>query len=369
MATPVRSRRVFGIGLWRLRFQFPPRLQDALLTCLTTVTDGAIYLIGPILICFALVIASGLSYTFFAVLLPMLKRAWSKSPSYMYYGILGLHIGYVIFILVNVLYNYFFCVVTPNKGKAYERVVRELADATGFQYPEFPDEVKQFKRDYEDLMILRMERRRARAAASNQPSNIHTAVPSGAASSDTVTQRRAGGAEASSAPAAEPPRPSLPKGGWRLMGPQEWGFCPYSNQPKPPRSHYDHVTKTLVLNMDHFCPWMFNTSTSICFLLHAPGIVISLTHSSLFSRLFQLSLLLQFPLVCLFRHVLWSVAVVPTLSRNNVISTKVRKCVGSSTSGRVGRCLWLHAVPLCGIGSGMFRRLSFISALVGSNDN
>jgi hypothetical protein len=293
MAPPARSRRVFGIGRL-LQFQVPPRLQDALLTCLTTVIDGAIYVIGPILICFALVIVSGLSYTFFAVLLPMLKRAWSKSPYY--FGVLGLHIGYVIFILVNVLYNYFLCVVTPNKGKAYDRLVRELADATGFDYPEFPDEVKQFKRDYEDLMILRMERRRARAAASKQASNNTTAVPSGAAPDSTVTHRRGGGASASkqasnnttvpsgaapdstvthrrgggggspSSPAAEAPRPKLPKGGWRFMGPQEWGFCPYSNQPKPPRSHYDHVTKTLVLNMDHFCPWMFNTSSFIRFV-------------------------------------------------------------------------------------------------------
>ena len=28
--------------------------------------------------------------------------------------------------------------------------------------------------------------------------------------------------------------------------------------PKAPRSHFDHVTKKLVLNMDHYCPWMFN---------------------------------------------------------------------------------------------------------------
>ena len=28
--------------------------------------------------------------------------------------------------------------------------------------------------------------------------------------------------------------------------------------PKAPRSHYDHVTHKLVLNMDHYCPWMFN---------------------------------------------------------------------------------------------------------------
>jgi hypothetical protein len=150
-----------------------------------------------------------------------------------------------------------------------------LADATAFDYPEFPEEVAQCKRDYEDRMILRMERRRARQrqpAASNQGSNNNNTakVPttSGAAlpnSDSAVTQRRGGGgAESSSSSPAESspsPPPKIPKGGWMLMGPQEWGFCPYSNQPKPPRSHYDHVTKTLVLNMDHFCPWMFNTST------------------------------------------------------------------------------------------------------------
>eukprot|EP00298_Acanthocystis_sp_HF-20_P001886 c12360_g1_i2.p1 GENE.c12360_g1_i2~~c12360_g1_i2.p1 ORF type:complete len:286 (-),score=81.64 c12360_g1_i2:27-884(-) len=28
---------------------------------------------------------------------------------------------------------------------------------------------------------------------------------------------------------------------------------------KPPRSHYDSITRRLVLNMDHFCPWVVNT--------------------------------------------------------------------------------------------------------------
>jgi hypothetical protein len=28
--------------------------------------------------------------------------------------------------------------------------------------------------------------------------------------------------------------------------------------PSSGRSHYDHITKKLVLNMDHYCPWMFN---------------------------------------------------------------------------------------------------------------
>ena len=43
-----------------------------------------------------------------------------------------------------------------------------------------------------------------------------------------------------------------------MLSPHEWSFCGRSSQPKPPRSHYDHVTCSLVLNMDHFCPWMAN---------------------------------------------------------------------------------------------------------------
>ena len=35
--------------------------------------------------------------------------------------------------------------------------------------------------------------------------------------------------------------------------------CRGSKLFKPPRSHYDSVTRRLVLNMDHFCPWTTNT--------------------------------------------------------------------------------------------------------------
>ena len=35
--------------------------------------------------------------------------------------------------------------------------------------------------------------------------------------------------------------------------------CHKSGQWKPPRSHFDSVTKRLTLNMDHFCPWVLNT--------------------------------------------------------------------------------------------------------------
>jgi hypothetical protein len=34
--------------------------------------------------------------------------------------------------------------------------------------------------------------------------------------------------------------------------------CSRSGLYKPPRSHYDNTSKRLVLNLDHFCPWIFN---------------------------------------------------------------------------------------------------------------
>lgn len=37
-----------------------------------------------------------------------------------------------------------------------------------------------------------------------------------------------------------------------------WTMCPKTNLPKPPRAHFDSVTRQLVLNFDHFCPWLFN---------------------------------------------------------------------------------------------------------------
>lgn len=255
MAAPVR-RRVFGIaGLGR--FQLPPRLLDGFLTCLTILADYAIYVIGPVLICFATVIISGLVYAFFYVILPMMQIAWEHSPYR--HVVLGLHISFVVFLVVNVVCNYALCVVTSNKGPVYDKVVRELAEATGFDYPEFPDDVLQCKRDYADRMVVRMERRQARLAQKQQEQQLAFATNNEMTrlDSSTMTQRRPAAAPATAAvPSAPAPIPR----GWMLMGPQEWGFCTWTNQPKPPRSHYDHVTKILVLNMDHYCPWMFNTS-------------------------------------------------------------------------------------------------------------
>ena len=36
-------------------------------------------------------------------------------------------------------------------------------------------------------------------------------------------------------------------------------LCPQTGSYKPPRAHYCSATRRLVLNMDHFCPWICNT--------------------------------------------------------------------------------------------------------------
>jgi hypothetical protein len=154
----------------------------------------------------------------------------------------------------------------------YDKVVRELADATDLIFPETPEAVTQFRRDYEDRMILRMRRRKARAAAATAET-----VASSGSSPNGVTQRRTTGAATTTTSTTETapnPPPALPPlRRWMLMTPFEWGYDHNSNQPKPPRSHYDHVTRTLVLNMDHYCPWMFNCSTYIVLLM--PSLVVA----------------------------------------------------------------------------------------------
>lgn len=250
------------------RFEVSPRFVDGLTTLLSTAAEGLIYMLGPFLILFAMAIISGLSYTFFWVILPMLERKHAENQYR--HVILGTHILFVLFLLVNVLFNYVCCVLTSNTGKQYDKVVRELADVMGFTYPETPEEVASFRRDYEDRMILRMQMRQQRAAdAATAAANQNNALllqqqQQQHSGNGVVTQRRAAAVNNSpstpangssaSAPALPPPANANSLRRWMLMGPLEWGFCPNTNQPKPPRSHFDHVSKSLVLCLDHYCP-------------------------------------------------------------------------------------------------------------------
>ena len=61
--------------------------------------------------------------------------------------------------------------------------------------------------------------------------------------------------------------PGTPSDGWQREAAaaaaaeagQVMPVCRRSGLHKPPRSHFDSVTRRLTLNMDHFCPWVVNT--------------------------------------------------------------------------------------------------------------
>ena len=198
-------------------------------------SDGAMYLLGPVLIILAIGIICILSHTFFTIFVPMMvKNQFSKFRIF-------LHITWVLYILLQITFNYFWCVTTKHNGPVFDSVVRELADATGFVYPETPEEILYWKDQIEVRVIARRRRLRRR-----QGQEIEEQLQAQLANDPQHPQ-----------PEINVPNPTIRP--WMLMGPKEWGYCSRSNSAKPPRSHYDHVTKTLVLNMDHYCPWMFNT--------------------------------------------------------------------------------------------------------------
>lgn len=222
---PTRNRRrVFAVGSWRFECT-RQRLLDACVDTASRVMESVVYWIGPLLILLASAIIFTLAYTFFTVLLPMIHR--KHIDSIWRIPMMTFHTCWVVFILIQIIFNYASCVLQRHTGPPYDRVVRELAIVTDFAYPSTPTAISQHRRTVQDLINVRLQQRRQRLQqqALNGSSNA-------------------------------PLRP------WMLQGPFEWGYCGRTNQAKPPRSHYDHVTKVLVLNLDHYCPWMFNASKS-----------------------------------------------------------------------------------------------------------
>ena len=289
------SRRTFS--LFQRTFHISEQtVWDAVFNVCTTFFEKVVLLIGPVLICFASVIIYGLSHTFFTIVLPMLRLQYQANDdnddaSSAYYGqiVVGAHLLWVLFLLTNVIFNYTSCVLTRNYGPEFQKVVRELALATHVFYPETPTQVEHFRQDFEEKMFLRVRRRQARAqetrenaqqkrqltatttttlqmadtttAAMTTNTNTNTnGITSVSSSSNShtegVTHRKAAMAKKATKPQKLPSSQQVRN--WMLMAPDEWGYCQRSKQPKPPRSHFDHVTKTLVLCLDHYCPWMFN---------------------------------------------------------------------------------------------------------------
>jgi len=303
-SSSTRDRRSFQVFGGR-RFCFKPEnTMDFIVSACTTFAETFILLLGPMLICFASAIICGLSWLFFTIYLPMMRFDLSQkdaSPLRQFVEIGG-NVAFVIFILIEIIFNYFMCVTTRNAGpsSSYDIVVREMAESTNLEYPKTPQEVAQFRRDFNDKMMIRMRRRQARDAeerdrqnahsrccdangnCSSNPSSANTGTAPGATETrmvhekDLVPENSGGGNTATgenitlrkntrqqksankNKNRSGGTAPNSQIRSWMLMASDEWGYCPKTNQPKPPRSHYDHVSKSLVLCLDHYCPWMFN---------------------------------------------------------------------------------------------------------------
>jgi DHHC palmitoyltransferase len=224
----MKQRRSFSIcpsllQCRSLRWSIPKRQRfiEFFFDSFSTFLEWFVYGIGPLLILLALSIMMELSYTFFYILLPMIHHKYLQSPFRSI--ILFIHCGIVTFILINVLFNYICCVLQKHTGKNYDQVIQEYAALADVALPSTPQELATYRRDLIERLSQRMKQLESDTAETSSPR----------------------------------PKPRA----WMLLGPYEWGYCSNSQQVKPPRAHYDHVTKSLVLNLDHYCPWMFNAST------------------------------------------------------------------------------------------------------------
>jgi hypothetical protein len=164
--TSSANRRSFYICCGRRFTITAENVLDAFLTACTILVEKAVLLLGPLLICFASAIIGGLSWTLFTIMVPMMQRDMEGSPFCLW--IIGSHCAFVVFLLVEIVFNYFMCVMTRNKGPRYDKVVRELAEVTHFVYPETPQDVATCRREFNDKMMLRIRRRQARETEQQQ---------------------------------------------------------------------------------------------------------------------------------------------------------------------------------------------------------
>lgn len=245
----------------------------------------ALYLLGPVLILVTLGLLVSLSWTYWRIIIPLKFHSYSTASSVA-------HQAFVIFVLFNIVYNYILCVSTKHFGtEEYERTVRQLARATGFEYPDSEEDMDRWRLDLREKMLEKVRQKRLRmrhhlmskygideekTSLSSVENTTHAitntvnpkeetslSIENGIAlenSKDNTTKtngstlknrkKEKNGNQANHDISAQP------TGGrsWMWLGPNEWSYCERTRLPKPPRSHYDHVTKALVLNMDHYCP-------------------------------------------------------------------------------------------------------------------
>ena len=287
------------------------------------VLEMIVYWIGPLLIGLAVSIVGLLCYTFMIILVPMIYQKhmvqlddWSlegmpEDESYHWfyrfgqisrpYIVLTFHCSTVLLLVTNVLYNYACCVGQSHIGIHYDNVLQALALVTNTTLPQSSLELLSYRKQLSQRLTQRMKEQhrttsmtstRSTSTTSTNPSPMHTnhnhhheltqrrTAPTTASDdplmctdtipSTTTTTTNAntlpspptngnGTSQTPSSSTSSPPTTVVRA--WMVLGPYEWGYCSQSHQPKPPRSHYDHVTKQLILNLDHYCPWMFNAGT------------------------------------------------------------------------------------------------------------
>uniref|UniRef100_A0A7S1BUC8 Palmitoyltransferase n=1 Tax=Corethron hystrix TaxID=216773 RepID=A0A7S1BUC8_9STRA len=256
-------------------------------------TQTTLLLLGPILIVLAFSLIFGLTWCYYQHVLPLVAPAGSWEYS--------VHAYFCVpFFLFNVVFNYTCCVMTDTGSRRdgggagcwsfiscarriirhcfwrkkewsvggengiignddaifrptnikYDNIVRELAEATGWAYPPTGQGYAVRLRQEVASVIATSE------GGKMSKSDKETSGTLTLASSSSPTML------ASSSPTVAfdgtPVDTSRMCSHWTRLGPTEWGHCTRLDIPKPPRSHYDHITNALVLNMDHYCPWMFN---------------------------------------------------------------------------------------------------------------
>lgn len=226
----------------------------SLAAMMRTLASRALYMLGPVLIVVTCGIVYSLSYTFWNIVIPLRYHTYSSATAI-------IHQIIVIVLVANIIFNYFACVMTRNfPGEHYEKVVRQLALATGFEYPENEEEVGKWRSSWRELVNERSRRRRMNDRAKlNRKYGLDE--ESGVISEECPSQE-GDGREATSHNEIMRKAGIQPRGPgktWMWLGPQDWSYDDRTRMPKPPRAHFDSVTKALVLNMDHYCPWMFNT--------------------------------------------------------------------------------------------------------------
>jgi len=161
MAPQLRRRRFYRIRIPVLS-RVCPNLAITIPLALSThliiqvISSSALYLLGPVLILVTAGLLYSLSWTFWSIILPLQFHGYTSPAAIA-------NQAFVIFILCNIIFNYLSCVSTKNfASKDYENVVRELARATGFDYPESQEDMEKWRLEWREAIMERSRQKRLR---------------------------------------------------------------------------------------------------------------------------------------------------------------------------------------------------------------